>query len=125
MPSHPPPTTHHQGSRLGAYTELGVGARSAAADARRAGLAAVRHSRLARAANAQAMEALEPLHDELAMSPVRAAAAAARRRLPGMGARLAGNDEAAGLLLAQPRPPLLPPTCRRWLPRCASARPRC
>lgn len=61
-----------QGSRLGAYTELGVGARAAAADARRAGLAAVRHSRLARAANAQAMEALEPLHDELAMSPVRA-----------------------------------------------------
>lgn len=39
-------------------------------DARRVGLAAVRQSRLARAANSQAMEALEPLHDELAMSPV-------------------------------------------------------
>lgn len=60
-----------EGSKCGQYSELGVGARSIAADARRVGLAAVRHSRLARAANSQAMEALEPLHDELAMSPVR------------------------------------------------------
>lgn len=67
-----------EGSRCGAYSELGVGARQAAADARRAGLAAVRHSRLARVANAQAMEALEPLHDELAMSPVRVRSAADR-----------------------------------------------
>jgi len=59
-----------EGSKCGQYSELGVGARSVAADARRLGLAAVRHSRLARAANSQAMEALEPLHDELAMSPV-------------------------------------------------------
>lgn len=41
-----------------------------AASAHRVGIAAVRHSRLARAANVGAMEALEPLHDELAMSPV-------------------------------------------------------
>lgn len=47
-----------------------MGARAVANDARRVGLAAVRQSRLARAANGQAMEALEPLHDELAMSPV-------------------------------------------------------
>ena len=47
-----------------------MGARAVANDARRVGLAAVRQSRLARAANSQAMEALEPLHDELAMSPV-------------------------------------------------------
>lgn len=46
-----------------------------AASAHRVGIAAVRHSRLARAANAGAMEALEPLHDELAMSPVSPAAA--------------------------------------------------
>ncbi len=56
--------------QCGQYSELGVGARAVANDARRVGLAAVRQSRLARAANGQAMEALEPLHDELAMSPV-------------------------------------------------------
>ncbi len=60
-----------EGSKCGQYTDLGVSARSVAADARRMGLAAVRHSRLARAANSQSMEALEPLHDELAMTPVR------------------------------------------------------
>ncbi|PSC68192.1 sorting nexin 2A [Micractinium conductrix] len=67
-----------EGAKCGRYTELGVGAAAVAADARRAGLAAVRHSRLARAANAQSMEALEPLHDELAMSP--AVVAALRER---------------------------------------------
>ena len=59
-----------EGSKCGQYSELGVGARSVAADARRVGLAAVRQSRLGRLANSQIMEALEPLHDELAMSPV-------------------------------------------------------
>lgn len=67
-----------EGGKCGQYTEMGVGARSVAADARREGLAAVRHSRLARAANGQVMEALEPLHDELAMSP--AVVAALRER---------------------------------------------
>lgn len=52
----------------------GVGARAVAASTHRVGIAAVRHSRLARAANAGAMQALEPLHDELAMSPVSLAA---------------------------------------------------
>ncbi|PRW57356.1 sorting nexin 2B [Chlorella sorokiniana] len=63
-----------EGTKCGQYSELGVGARAVANDARRVGLAAVRQSRLARAANGQAMEALEPLHDELAMSPAMAAA---------------------------------------------------
>ncbi len=61
-----------EGSKCGQYSDLGVGARSVAADARRVGQAAVRQSRLAKMANGQAMEALEPLHDELAVSPVRA-----------------------------------------------------
>lgn len=42
-----------EGSKCGQYSELGVGARAVGADARRVGLAAVRQSRLARAANAQ------------------------------------------------------------------------
>ncbi|KAL4447991.1 hypothetical protein ABPG75_005210 [Micractinium tetrahymenae] len=63
-----------EGGKCGQYTELGVGARAVAASTHRVGIAAVRHSRLARAANAGAMEALEPLHDELAMSPAVVAA---------------------------------------------------
>ena len=59
-----------EGASCGQYSEMGVGARALAADTRRVGLAAVRQSRLARAANTQGMEALESLHDELAMSPV-------------------------------------------------------
>jgi hypothetical protein len=59
-----------EGSKCGQYNDLGVGARAVATDAKRVGTAAVRQSRLARLANGQVMEALEPLHDELAMSPV-------------------------------------------------------
>ncbi|EFN57618.1 hypothetical protein CHLNCDRAFT_142705 [Chlorella variabilis] len=67
-----------EGSKCGQYSDLGVGARAVGADARRVGQAAVRQSRLARMANGQAMEALEPLHDELAVSP--AVTAALRER---------------------------------------------
>ncbi|KAL4859717.1 5'-3' exoribonuclease 2 [Chlorella vulgaris] len=67
-----------EGSKCGQYSDLGVGARAVATDAKRVGTAAVRQSRLARLANGQVMEALEPLHDELAMSP--AVTAALRER---------------------------------------------
>eukprot|EP00887_Chlorella_sp_A99_P004757 scaffold4.g4757.t1 len=63
-----------EGSKLGPYSELGVGARLVATDARRLGMAAVRLSRLSRVATGQAVEALAPLHDELAMAPAAAAA---------------------------------------------------
>ena len=59
-------------AKCGQYTDMGAGARSVAADSRRVGMAAVRLSRLSRVATGQLVEALQPLHDELALAPVRA-----------------------------------------------------
>jgi hypothetical protein len=55
--------------KLGAYTELGTGARTMAANYRQSGIAAIRCSRLARSATSECITALEPLHTELALAP--------------------------------------------------------
>ena len=58
-----------EGSKCGAYTDIGAGARVIAGDSRRVGTAAIRTNRLARAATAQSVAALEPLHTELGLGP--------------------------------------------------------
>jgi len=57
------------GGSTGGYTEVGSAAKAQASDARRVGMAAVRMSRLARSATAECVDALEPLHTELALAP--------------------------------------------------------
>lgn len=57
------------GGACGAYTDVGAGARDIAADSRRLGMSSVRMSRFARSATAESMNALEPLHAELALVP--------------------------------------------------------
>ena len=57
------------GGASGGYSDLGAGARTVAADARRVGMAAVRLSRLSRTSTAESLSALEPLHSELALAP--------------------------------------------------------
>jgi hypothetical protein len=92
--------------RLGAYSPLGAAAKAAAADARRAGMAAVRHCRAARSATAAALGALAPLHDELAAAP--AAAAALRERedaaLTAAGAREGAARRRAALAAVEGAP---------------------
>ena len=58
-----------EGSKCGEYTDIGAGAKTIAAEARKVGMASVRTYRLARGATTQNVIALEPLHTELALAP--------------------------------------------------------
>jgi hypothetical protein len=122
-----------EGAKCGQYTDLGVGARAVATDAQRVGTAAVKQSRLARMANGQAMEALEPLHDELAMSPVREGAVG-KGPLDGWTCGAEHPDTREQCLYAVASAPQVycrsflsaeAFACRRWWRRCGSARQRC
>lgn len=62
----------------GPYTDVGAAARRAAADDRTVGLVGVRQCRLSRVATGQLVQALGPLHEELALAP--AAVGALRER---------------------------------------------
>ncbi|GAB4824150.1 hypothetical protein N2152v2_011196 [Parachlorella kessleri] len=66
------------GMQCGQYSDWGAACKTIAADARRVGMSSVRLSRLSRAATAQVVDSLEPLHDELALAP--AVAGALRER---------------------------------------------
>lgn len=58
-----------EGTRLGKYSENGIGCMTAASEMRKAGNTSVRMSRVTRSATAQTAQALEPLHDYLKIMP--------------------------------------------------------